>query len=89
MIHDEQGFFNVWFMNIVCFFPCFFTLADEIYYNSSAKMFFADEKSLNSSAKMFFADEKSLNSSAIDVFYLFLLHTLADEINCDSSAKLP
>ena len=57
------------------FFPCFFTLADEIYYNSSAKMFFADEK--------------SLNSSAIDVFYLFLLHTLADEINCDSSAKLP
>ena len=76
MIHDEQGFLNVWFMNIQkFFFPCFFTLADEIYYNSSAKMFFADEK--------------SLNSSAIDVFYLFLLHTLADEINCDSSAKLP
>ena len=55
------------------FFSLFFTLADEIYYNSSAKMFFADEK--------------SLNSSAIDVFLFFLLHTLADEIHCHSSAK--
>ena len=53
------------------FFPCFFTLADEIHYNSSAKMFFADEKRLNSSAIYVLADEKSLNSSAIDVFYLF------------------
>ena len=71
MIHDEQGFFNVWFMNIVCFFSLFFTLADEIHYNSSAKMFFADEKRLNSSAIDVLADEKSLNSSAIDVFYFF------------------
>ena len=76
MIHDEQGFLNVWFMNIVCFFfPCFFTLADEIHYNSSAKMFFADEKSLNSSVIDVLADEKSLNSSAIDVFY-FVYYTL-------------
>ncbi len=43
------------------FFSLFFTLADEIYYNSSAKMFFADEK--------------SLNSSAIDVFlFIFITH---------------
>ena len=56
------------------FFPCFFTLADEIYYNSSAKMFFADEK--------------SLNSSAIDVFYFLPSHTLADEIHFYSSAKI-
>ena len=53
------------------FLMYFFTLADEIHYNSSAKIVFADEKILTSSAIDVLADEKSLNSSAIDVFYFF------------------
>ena len=56
------------------FFPCFFTLADEIYYNSSAKMIFADEL--------------PNISSAIPVFLIFKLHTIADEIHFNSSAKM-